>query len=380
MELTETKKTPNKKQQECIDNITGKWLVLAGPGTGKTFTIIERIKNMLSKGVEPEKILCLTFTDAAATEMKKRIEEELNVISCGVQIFTYHGFCCDIIEEFPEDFEIPSNYKVISDPVAKAFIKECIDEIHPVYYRTEKNDPYFYINKIKNQISSIKQNRLTKEKYFKNLKENPDWEPEVERWQKIIDDVIEGRNRRYKNGPPYDKKEDAIKKVEQAKELWKFYELYQSKMNSQRYLDFNDMINLVLEKFEKTPSFLSDIANRYEYIMVDEYQDTNKSQNKIVFDLSHALNSENIFVVGDDDQIIYRFQGAKLETIENYLKEFPDTQIICLKENMRSTQSILDASRAVIAQDPLSLVNSHNFKDKDGNPIDKNLIAKNEEI
>ena len=127
MELTETKKTPNKKQQECIDNITGKWLVLAGPGTGKTFTIIERIKNMLSKGVEPEKILCLTFTDAAATEMKKRIEEELNVISCGVQIFTYHGFCCDIIEEFPEDFEIPSNYKIISDPVAKAFIKECIE-------------------------------------------------------------------------------------------------------------------------------------------------------------------------------------------------------------------------------------------------------------
>ena len=75
MELTKTKRTPNKKQQECIDNITGKWLVLAGPGTGKTYTIIERIKNMLSKGVEPEKILCLTFTDAAATEMKKRIEE-----------------------------------------------------------------------------------------------------------------------------------------------------------------------------------------------------------------------------------------------------------------------------------------------------------------
>ena len=373
------KKTPNVKQQECIDNITGKWLVLAGPGTGKTFTIIERIKNMLSKGIKPEKILCLTFTDAAATEMKKRIEEELNVISCGVQIFTYHGFCCNIIEEFSEDFEIPSNYRVISDPISKAFIKECIDEINPKYYRTEKNDPYFYINKIKNQISSIKQNRLTKEKYFRNLKENPDWEQEVVRWQGIIDDVIEGRNKRYKK-PPYDKRDDAIKKVERAKELWTFYELYQSKMNSQRYLDFNDMINMVLDKFENTPSFLYDIANRYEYIMVDEYQDTNKSQNEIVFALSHAIDSENVFVVGDDDQIIYRFQGAKLETIENYLREFPDTQIICLKENMRSTQSILDASRAVIAQDPLSLVNSHNFKDKDGNPIDKNLIAKNEKI
>lgn len=373
------KKTPNKSQKDCIENITGKYLVLAGPGTGKTFTIIERIKNMLSKGIEPEKILCLTFTDAAATEMKKRIEDELNVISCGVQIFTYHGFCCSIIEEFPDDFEIPSNYKIISDPISKAFVKECIDEIDPVYFRTDKNDPYFYINKIKNKIASIKQNRLTKEKYFKNLEENEDWIPAVKYWEQIIDDVESGRNKRYKN-PPYDKREDAIKKVEQAKELWTFYELYGEKIAAQRYLDFNDMINMVLERFESSPSFLHQIANRYEYIMVDEYQDTNKSQNEIVFALSHALETENIFVVGDDDQIIYRFQGAKLDTIENYLREFPDTQIICLTENMRSTQSILDAARAVIAQDPLSLVNAHNFKDKNGEPINKNLIAKNEEV
>ena len=376
--LTEVVK-PNRKQQECIDNIQGKYLVLAGPGTGKTFTIIERIKNMLSKGIDPEKILCLTFTDAAANEMKKRIENELNVISCGVQIFTYHGFCCSIIEEFPDDFEIPSNYKVISEPISKAFVKECIDEIHPVYFRTDKNDPYYYINKIKGRISAIKQNRLTKEKFFKNLRENPDWEPEIKRIEELIEDVEQGRNKRYKN-PPYDKKENAIKKVEQAKELWKFYELYQQKMNEQRYIDYNDMINMVLEKFESSPSFLHKIANRYEYIMVDEYQDTNKSQNEIVFALSHALETENVFVVGDDDQIIYRFQGAKLDTIENYLKEFPDTKIICLTENMRSTQSILDAARAIIAQDPLSLINSHNFKDKDGNPINKNLIAKNEEM
>ena len=133
---TKTKKTPNPKQQACINSIEGKYLVLAGPGTGKTFTIIERIKNMLDKGINPEKILCLTFTDAAANEMKKRIEEELNVISCGVQIFTYHGFCCDIISEYQEEFEVPPNYKVISTPVSKAFIKECIDEIQPIHFRT----------------------------------------------------------------------------------------------------------------------------------------------------------------------------------------------------------------------------------------------------
>lgn len=379
MITTEVKRIPNKKQQECIDNIHGKYLVLAGPGTGKTYTIIERIKNMLNQGINPEKILCLTFTDAAANEMKKRIEEELDVIECGVQIFTYHGFCCDIIDEYQEDFEIPSNYKVISEPVAKAFVKECIDEIVPIYFRTDKNDPYFYIDTIKTRIEAIKQNRLTKELYFKNLKENPDWMSEIAKWEEIIDDVKSGRNKRYKE-PPYAKRDDAIKKVEQAKELWTFYELYQQKMEAQRYLDFNDMINLVLNKFESNPVFLDKVANRYEFLMVDEYQDTNKPQNKIVFCLAHALETENVFVVGDDDQIIYRFQGAKLDTIENYLKEFSDTKIICLTENMRSTQSILDAARAVIAQDPLSLVNSHNFKDKDGNPIDKNLIAKDKNI
>ena len=188
---------PNKQQQKAIDLLDGPVMLLAGPGTGKTFTIIERIKNILSKGVEPEKILCLTFTDAATTEMKKRIEKELNVVSCGVQIFTYHGFCCSLIEEFPDDFEVPSNYKIITDPISKAFVKECIDEINPVYFRTDKNDPYFYINKIKNRISSIKQNRLNKEDFFLNLERNNDWLPEVKRLEALIEDVEQGRNKRY---------------------------------------------------------------------------------------------------------------------------------------------------------------------------------------
>lgn len=371
--------TPNKEQQKAIDILDGSVMLLAGPGTGKTFTVIERIKHMLSKGVEPEKILCLTFTDAAANEMKKRIEDELKVVSCGVQIFTYHGFCGSIIEKFSDDFEMPSNYKIISDPVSKALIKECIEEYPPVYFRTDKNDSYYYINKLKNRINLIKQNRLTKEKYFENLRENPDWEPEIANWKQVIDDVEQGRNKRYKK-PPYDKLEAAEKKVNQAKELWTFYDLYFEKMLENKYIDFNDMINIVLEKFESNPSFLHKIANRYEHILVDEYQDTNKSQNEIVFSLAHALETENVFVVGDDDQIIYRFQGAKLETIENYLKEFPKTKIICLTENMRSTQKILDAARGIIAQDPLSLVNSHKFKDIDGKPINKDLIAKNQEV
>ena len=378
MTIIATKPTPNTNQQICIDNTEGKYLVLAGPGTGKTFTIVERIKNMLNKGIQAEKILCLTFTDAAATEMKRRIEKELNVVSTNVEIYTYHGFCCNIIENYQEEFEIPSNYKVISDPVSKAFIKECIDEINPEHFRTEKNDPYFYINTIKNRISLIKQNRLTKEEYFNNIKENPDWEPEKIRLEEKIQDKIKKGNT--KMATDLGDLKSVTKKINQAIELWQFYELYQEKMIAQRYLDFNDMINLVLIKFEQDPSFLTKIANEYEYVMVDEYQDTNKSQNEIVFCLAKALESQNIFVVGDDDQIIYRFQGAKLDTIENYLNTFKDTKIVCLKENMRSTQNILNAAREVISQDPLSLVNNCNFVDINNEPISKNLTAMNKEV
>ncbi len=374
---TETKKKPNAKQQECIDNINGVYLVLAGPGTGKTFTIIERIKNMLSNGVDPGKILCLTFTDAAANEMKKRIEDELGMIDCGVQIFTYHSFCCSVIDEFPEEFEIPANYRVIPDSVSRLFIKDCIDEIKPVHFRTEKNDPYFYINTIKTRIASIKQHRLSKEEYIRNLAGNPDWEPAK---RKLEEKLAE----KYKKGSTAtttdeNNLEKITKKINQAHELWDIYELYQKKMDKERYLDFNDMINLVLNKFENNAGFLHDIANRYEYIMVDEYQDTNASQNEIVFILSHALETGNIFVVGDDNQIIYRFQGAQLETIATFLDEFRDkgVKVICLTENMRSTQEILDAARAVIKQDPLNL-------EKDGRfvryVISKELVAKNEEI
>ena len=371
----ETKNTPNKKQQECIDNIEGKYLVLAGPGTGKTYTIIERIKNMLSKGIEPEKILCLTFTDAAANEMKKRIENELNLISCGVQIFTYHSFCCSIIDEYPDEFEIPANYKIIPNSVSKTFIKDCIDELKPVYFRTEKNDPYFYINTIKTRIDAIKQHRLTKEQYLKNLSRNKDWLPEKKR----LEDKIEEKRKNGNTRTTTDIKalETITKKIEQAKELWNFYEKYQEKMTDSRYLDFNDMINLVLEKFEKNPSFLAKIANNYEYIMVDEYQDTNYSQNEIVFTLSNALETGNVFVVGDDNQIIYRFQGASLDTISKFLQKFEDTKVICLTENMRSTQEILDAAREVILQDPLNLENNSDFVKYN---ISKKLQAKNEEV
>lgn len=362
-------------QKKCVDNIKGKYLVLAGPGTGKTFTLIQRIKKMIELGIKNEKILCLTFTDAAANEMKKRIEEELDTISSDIDIFTYHSFCNKILEENFESFELPQNYKTMTNAISRTFIKELIDEINPKAYRTEKNDPYYYIDTIKRQIEEIKKNRLSKEKYFKNIKENPDWEIELKKLKQTLEEKKqkgEARTQTLENNIERQKK-----KIEKAYELWEFYEKYQEKMSQNRFLDFNDMINFVLDKFETDGAFLSDIANKYEYILVDEYQDTNKNQNALVFYLTKALESQNIFVVGDDDQIIYSFQGAKLDTIEKFLENFPDTEVICLTENMRSNAQILKAARNIVTQDNFRLeINPKFAKYK----INKEIESTNKEL
>ena len=148
-------------------------------------------------------------------------------------------------------------------------------------------------------------------------------------------------------------------------------------MMNNSLIDFSDMINYVLDEFEHDTSFLSEVSNKYKYFLVDEYQDTNQLQNTIIFNLVDENNEKNIFVVGDDDQIIYGFQGAKLDTIENFLKKYPETKVICLEENNRSTQSILDFSYAVISQDEKRLENNAAFKSKN---ISKKLIAKNPKI
>ena len=374
MQVTEKIK-PNQKQQECIDNIDGKYLVLAGPGTGKTFTIIQRIKSMIEREIEPDKILCLTFTDAAANEMKVRLEKELDKLSIDVDIFTYHSFCCNLIDLYPDEFELPHSYKIMTDAVSRAFIKECIDEINPKEFRTTKNDPYYYIDTIKRRIEEIKKHRLDKEQYFNNIKTNPYWEPELFRLKDELEAKLKKGDSRTKT--LVNSIEKHRKKLEQARELWEFYERYQAKMDENHYIDYNDMINSVLDKFEESPAFLDKAANKYEYILVDEYQDTNQSQNEIVFQLTHALKSENVFVVGDDDQIIYTFQGAKLDTIEKFLEEFPDTKVICLEDNMRSTQWILDTAREIAKQDTRRLEDNQKFA---GYKISKNLTAKNEKL
>lgn len=317
------------------------------------------------------------FVENSSVDLSKNRIENISLVWDMNKLF--EEFIYEVMRKIEglniEAFEFPYNYRIMSDAVSRAFIKECIDEIKPVYFRTEKNDPYYYIDTIKRRIGEIKKNRLTKTSYFKNIEINADWQPE-------LDSLIFELQAKLKKGETRVKTltgniEAQQKKIDQAKELWEFYELYQTKMEKAHYIDYNDMINSVLAKFESNPAFLEKVANEYEYILVDEYQDTNKSQNEIVFNLAKNLKSENVFVVGDDDQIIYTFQGAKLDTIEKFLDEFTDTKVICLEENMRSTQQILDVARAIAKQDYKRLEVNPRFAQYN---ISKELTAKNDEL
>ena len=366
---------PNIKQQEAIDNINGQIMLLAGPGTGKTFTIIHRIEKMLSEGIEPSSILCLTFSDAAANEMKQRLIKKMGVLASSVDIYTYHSFCNDIIKLYPSQFSLGVGVRLITETEKIKLMKDCIDSATLEYFVPPRADRYHFAGKFISYIEKLKSQRITRKDYFEQIETNPTLMPRIKELEaEIYERESRGETR---NKGRYDEIEKIKTNIEKAKELWTLYELYSEKMHSLSLIDFSDMITFVLSAFEEDISFLREVSNKYKYFLVDEYQDTNDLQNEILFHLIEGNDKKNILVVGDDDQIIYGFQGAKSDNIENFLTKYPDTKVICLEENNRSTQSILDFSYEVIQQDKSRLENNDKFKSKN---INKKLTAKSEQI
>ena len=366
---------PNIKQQEAIDNLNGQIMLLAGPGTGKTFTIIHRIEKMLSEGIEPNSILCLTFSDAAANEMKQRLIKKMGVLASSVDIYTYHSFCNDIIKLYPSQFSLGVGVRLITETEKIKLMKDCIDSATLEYFVPPRADRYHFAGKFISYIEKLKSQRITRKDYFEQIETNPTLMPRI---KELEAEIYERESRGEKrNKTKYDEVERIKTNIEKAKELWTLYELYSEKMHSLSLIDFSDMITFVLSAFEEDITFLREVSNKYKYFLVDEYQDTNDLQNEILFLLMEGNDNKNILVVGDDDQIIYGFQGAKSDNIENFLTKYPDTKVICLEENNRSTQSILDFSYEVIQQDKSRLENNDKFKSKN---INKKLTAKSEQI
>jgi DNA helicase II / ATP-dependent DNA helicase PcrA len=343
----------NAEQKKAVDHIEGPVMVIAGPGTGKTQILSARIgKILLETDTQPGNILCLTYTDAGVVAMRKRLQKFIGPDAYKVNIHTYHAFCNEVIQENLHLFE-----KLSMDPVSELekvqYLKELIDGFpkgHPLKrYRT---DAYYEINNLKTLFSQMKKEGWTSgfidQKITEYLKDLPNRE----------EFIYKRKQKQFSAGDlKADKMLEQVEKMDKLRAAIKEFDRFQELMRSHNRYDFDDMINWVVQAFEENEPLLRRYQEQFLYILVDEYQDTSGIQNRLVRLLISYWDRPNIFVVGDDDQSIYRFQGANLENMLSFSDNYKnDLLTVVLTNNYRSTQPILDVSKALIERNEERLV------------------------
>jgi DNA helicase-2/ATP-dependent DNA helicase PcrA len=365
----------NTEQRSAVEAIEGPVMVIAGPGTGKTHILGVRIGNILRKtDIAPHNILCLTFTDAATIAMRKRLVEIIGPEGHKVHIYTFHGFCNQVIQE---NLGIFGNYRQL-EPISDLEKVDVFDEIindlpKDHILKRLKGDPRYEAKRMSNLFDLMKKENLNVD----DINHKVDLYLEQKR---DSDDFIAKRKTTLrKTGKTFlkgdfreDKFEDLKKAFEELRHAAVLFDKYQNIMDRMGRYDYNDMILWVLKAFEKDDELLGKYQERYQYFLVDEYQDTNGAQNRILDLLIHFMDyTPNAFVVGDDDQAIYKFQGANLNNIKDFKKE-NNPELIVLEKNYRSNQNILDASTALISFNTERIVNDNDLE------LNKNLIASGE--
>lgn len=343
----------NEQQRLAVDTIEGPVMVIAGPGTGKTQILASRIgKILLDTDVFPENILCLTYTDAGVVAMRKRLLQFIGPDAYKVNIYTFHAFCNDVIQENLSYFE-----KQTLDPISELekiqLFKELIDSFPKNHVlKRYRGDVYFEVKNLQSLFSTMKREGWAPlyinqkiDEYIHNLPER--------------DEFI--YKRKYKEFNAGDLKKDKIEeekeKMEKLRAAVNEFDRFQQLMRQKNRYDFDDMINWVNGVFEDNKNVLSDYQEKYQYILVDEYQDTSGTQNRLVELLISYWDKPNVFVVGDDDQSIYRFQGANVENMLQFADNYKnDLLTVVLTNNYRSTQPILDISKTLINRNDERLV------------------------
>lgn len=338
----------NSEQQKAVENLDGVVMVIAGPGTGKTQVLTLRIANILLKTqTEPENILALTFTESGVTAMRKRLVSIIGPLAYRVNIFTFHGFANYIFQTYPEDFQDILGFQPITD-LEQIEILENLFETLSFQHIKPINAPYFYLQASRQTISELKRENILPSDFALALK------------QQLIDfdqiDDLYNEKGRYK-GQMKGKYKDLLKQIEKNQDLVKLYKEYQKKLKQLGYYDFDDMLIQLISQMEINRDLLLRLQERFQYFLVDEHQDTNKAQNRIVELLASYHPNPNLFAVGDERQAIYRFQGASLENFLLIRRLYPDAQVISLDQNYRSTQLILDASESLMHHNKLPEVN-----------------------
>ncbi|MBQ1830201.1 MAG: UvrD-helicase domain-containing protein [Ruminococcus sp.] len=294
----------NQMQQQAVFATEGPLLILAGAGSGKTTVLVNRISYILRSGLcKPWNILAITFTNKAAGELKERICNTVPEGGADIWAATFHSTCARILRRYGDRLGYSSHFTVYATDDQKRLVKEIMKQLQI----DEKQLP---VRSVLSDISKAKDKMLTPQQMKKDAE--------------------------------YDSRKVFVAKI---------YEIYQSRLKTADAMDFDDLLCKAVELFEQEPEILGFYQNQFKYIMVDEYQDTNKVQYRFVSMLAQKYG--NICVVGDDDQSIYKFRGATIENILSFEKTFSGARVIRLEQNYRSTQNILDAANGVISNNTI---------------------------
>ncbi|MES2749702.1 MAG: ATP-dependent DNA helicase [Patescibacteria group bacterium] len=329
----------NDAQKEAVDTIEGPVMVIAGPGTGKTQILTLRIANILLKtDTDPSSILAITFTDSGAKAMRTRLQKYIGARAYQVPIYTFHGFADRLIREYPDAYDRIIGGKPATE-IQKISIIESILDNPTIKKLRPSGDPSYYVRHILRIIADLKKEYIT-----------PDG------LAKIVDgqeDELANTEKTHTKGAHKGKVRGDYTKLEQVvvknRELIHIYRHYQASLREAKLYDFEDMIAETVVALSNNEDMVRDLQEQYQYVLADEHQDVNGAQNKILELLASYHDSPNIFVVGDEKQAIYRFQGASLTNFMYFQERFMGTKVISLTDNYRSGQIILDAAHSLVA-------------------------------
>jgi DNA helicase-2/ATP-dependent DNA helicase PcrA len=321
----------NSEQKEAVTYDKGPLLIVAGAGTGKTTVLTHRIAYLIrEKGIKPEEILAVTFTEKAAREMEERVEKLLPFGYYDFWISTFHSFCDRILKRYGLSVGIPTNYKLSEQTGSWVLIKKNFDKFSFLKEYRPLGNPTKFIEALVSHFGHCKNEGIYPENYL----EHADFlKADIENIS-FVAKPIKGKIKKDIDNRP--------KEYEMIKEVAEAYSVYQKLLLDNNLMDFGDLINYTLRLFEKRPEILEKQRKQFKYIMVDEFQDTNWVQYELVQKIAYPEN--NITVVGDDDQSVMGFQGASFNNVLRFKKDYSKAKEIVLIENYRSPQNILDLS------------------------------------
>ncbi|MCX6797156.1 MAG: UvrD-helicase domain-containing protein, partial [Candidatus Doudnabacteria bacterium] len=346
--MSDLLKNLNKEQTQAVTHEDGSLLIVAGAGTGKTTVITRRIAYLIEQRLaKPDEILALTFTEKAAGEMQERVDLLLPLGFYDTWISTFHSFCERILKLHALDIGLPNDFELLDEIQQWILIHKNFDKFNLDYYRPLGN-PGKFISALLSHFSKCKDELIAPQQYLEYAQELrlQNDQPTKTKKKMTKEAVI---NKQELNGS------DDIETA-RVEEVANAYHVYQKLLIDNNYLDFGDLINYSLELFKKRPQILKYYQNKFKFIMVDEFQDTNFAQYQLIKLLAGEV--KNLAVVGDDDQSIYKFRGASVSNILKFQEDYSVLKQITLVENYRSSQNILDlAYNFIQANNPDRLEN-----------------------